>query len=158
MLYGFCGIGFFLALGLSDSAFSLWDSQDALSQVGNGVLGLIFAVVLSTPLVGNVLFAAGLWKGLFITYAGISAFYLGTIVSPYSIHRYLDLFGEKLAWRIISWLVIAILVGALTATAWWWGLDELAGLLGVREWIEMITDSSLRPDATTEPWFHYLLQ
>jgi len=90
-----------------------------------------------------------------VTYAGISAFYLGPILMPYSIHRYYDLFGRKLAYRIIFWLVIAILVGALTATAWWWGLDWLGGVLGFREWFETFTDSTLRPNDV--PWFHYLL-
>ena len=119
LLYGFFGLGFFLTLGFSDAAFSFWDSRGVLSQMGNPVLGLSFAYVMGAPLVGNVLIAAGLWKGLFVTYAGISAFYLGPILMPYSIYRYYDLFGRELAYRVIFWLVIAILVGALTATAWW---------------------------------------
>lgn len=52
-------------------------------QLGNGGRGFLLAYVTGAPLVGNALFAAGLWRPEFVTYAGLSAFYLGTLVMPW---------------------------------------------------------------------------
>jgi len=152
VLYGCLGIGFFLALGYTEAAFSLQESRGVTSQLLNTGAGLFFSFSLAAPLIGNALFAAGLWKGLYITYAGLMAFYLGTMVMPFTIHRYLDLFGYEVGRKVIKWLVTAIIAGALAATAWWWGLDRLAELLGIREWIESVIHSTLRPNDV--PWFH----
>ena len=122
-------------------------------QLGNAAVGLLLAWMTGAPLVGNALFAAGLWKAEFLTYAGLSAFYLGTLVMPFAFPRYLVLFGVELGRRVLIWLVVAILAGALAATAWWWGLDWLAGLVGLREWFEAFTASTLRPNDV--PWFHH---
>ncbi len=118
----------------------------------NAAVGLLLAWVPGAPLVGNALFAAGLWKAEFVTYAGLSAFYLGTLVMPFAFARYLALFGVELGRRVLGWLLVAILAGALAATAWWWWLDWLAGIVGVREWFEAFTASTLRPNDV--PWFH----
>lgn len=150
---GTLGVGFFLALGQSPGYLSLQGAKGPLVQGGNAVVGLPVAYVTGAPLVGNALFAAGLWKAQFVTYAGLSAFYLGTLVMPFVIPRYFTLFGVELGKRVLWWLVAAILVGALTAAAWWWGLDGLAGLVGAREWFETLTDSTLRPNDV--PWFHH---
>jgi len=50
----------------------------------------------------------------------------------------------------------AILVGALVATAWWWGLDGLLGLVGLHDWFAHLTHSTMRPNDV--PWFHHLFQ
>ena len=152
ILYGCLGIGLFLAWGYTDAAFSLQESRGVLSQIINTGAGLAFSFTLGAPLIGNAMFAAGMWKGLFITYSGLIAFYLGTMVMPFTIHRYFDLFGYETGRKIIKWLVAAIVTGALAATAWWWGLDSFAELLGIREWIESIIHSTLRPNDV--PWFH----
>ncbi|MEE9246203.1 MAG: hypothetical protein V3U63_08380 [Gemmatimonadota bacterium] len=153
LLYGLLGVGFFLALGQSPAYLSLQASKGPLVQFGNAVVGLLLAWVTGAPLVGNALFAAGLWKAEFVTYAGLSAFYLGTLVMPLAFPRYLALFGVELGRRVLVWLVVAILAGALAATAWWWGLDWLAGRVGLREWLEAFTASTLRPNDV--PWFHH---
>jgi hypothetical protein len=153
MLVGLAGVGFFLALGQSSGYFSLQGTRGPLIQVGNVGAGLLVAYVTGAPLVGHALIAAGLWKADFVTYAGLSAFYMGTMVTPFVIPRYYDLLGVALAKRVLVWLVAAILVGALAATAWWWGLDWFAGVLGVRDWFEAFTASTLRPNNV--PWFHH---
>jgi len=152
ILYGCLGIGLFLAWGYTDAAFSLQESRGVLSQVINTGAGLVFSFTLGAPLIGNAMFAAGMWKGLFITYSGLIAFYMGTMVMPFTIHRYFDLFGYESGRKIIKWLITAIVTGALATTAWWWGLDSLAELLGIRDWIESIIHSTLRPNDV--PWFH----
>ena len=152
-LFGLLGVGFFLALGQSSAYVSLQGSKGPLVQVGNAGVGLLLAWVTGAPLVGNALFAAGLWKAEFVTYAGLSAFYLGTLVMPFVLPRYYGLLGVELAKQVLGWLVAAILVGALVATIWWWGLDWLAGLVGLREWFEAFTASTLRPNDV--PWFHH---
>lgn len=153
MLFGLLGVGFFLALGQSPGYLSLQGTKGPLIQLGNAGMGLLLAYVTGAPLVGNALFAAGLWKAEFVTYAGLSAFYLGTLVMPFALPRYLELLGVELARRVLIWLVVAIVVGALAATAWWWGLDWLAGVLGLRDWFEALTASTLRPNDV--PWFHH---
>ena len=153
LLFGTLGIGFFLALGQSPGYLSLQGSRGPLLQLANAALGLVLAYGTSAPLVGNALFAAGLWKPEFVTYAGLSAFYLGTLVMPFVLPRYFALFGVDLGRRVALLLVVAIIVAALAVTAWWWGLDWLAGLLGVRDWFESFTASTLRPSSV--PWFHH---
>ncbi|MFQ6046977.1 MAG: hypothetical protein ACE5PT_11590 [Gemmatimonadales bacterium] len=153
LLVGLLGIGFFLALGQSEGYVSLQGSRGPLIQGGNAVVGLLVAHVTATPLAANALVAAGLWKPAFLTYAGLSAFYLGTLVMPFALPRYLVLLGVELGKQLLVWLVAAILVGALAATAWWWGLDWLAGAVGVRDWFEAFTASTLRPNDV--PWFHH---
>ncbi|MFQ5691228.1 MAG: hypothetical protein ACE5HQ_13265 [Gemmatimonadota bacterium] len=152
-LFGLLGVGFFLALGQSVAYVSLQGSKGPLVQLGNAGVGLLLAYVMGAPLIGNALFAAGLWKAEFVTYAGLSAFYLGTLVMPFAWPRYYGLLGVELGKKVLGWLVVAILAGALAATAWWWGLHGLAGLVGVREWFEAFTASTLRPNDV--PWFHH---
>lgn len=152
LLFGFLGAGFFMALGLSDAYLSLQGTKGPLVQVGNAGAGLLAAYVIGAPLIGNALIAAALWKAGFVTYAGLSAFYLGTLVMPFAIPRYVDLFGARLGKKILWWLVAAILVGALVATAWWWGLHGLAGRVGLQDAFHALTDSTLRPNDV--PWFH----
>ncbi len=156
MVFGLVGIGFFLALGQSDAYLSLQGSRGPLVQLGNAVVGLLLAFVTGAPLVGNALIAAGLWKAQFLTYAGLSAFYMGTMLNPFVLPRYYSLLGVELAKKVLVWLVIAVLVGALVATAWWWGLDWLAGVVGVREWLEALMHSTIRPNDV--PWFHNWFQ
>ena len=153
LLFGLAGVGFFLALGQSPAYLSLQGSKGPLVQVGNAAVGMLLAWMTGAPLVGNALFAAGLWKAEFVTYAGLSAFLLGTLVMPLAFPRYLALFGVELGRRVLVWLVAAILAGSLAATAWWWWLDWLAGLVGLREWFEAFTASTLRPNDV--PWFHH---
>ena len=133
LLFGVIGVGFFLALGQSPGYLSLQGTKGPLVQLGNGGVGLLVAYVTGAPLVGNALFAAGLWKAQFVSYAGLSAFYLGTLVMPFTLPRYFALLGVELGKKVLVWLVVAILSGALVATAWWWGLDLFAGVLGVRD-------------------------
>ena len=57
---------------------------------------------------------------------------------------------------MVVWLAVAIVIGALTATAWWWGLDWFAGLVGLRDLFETLTQSTLRPNDV--PWFHHWFQ
>ncbi len=153
LLFGFLGAGFFLALGLSPAYLSLQGAKGPLVQVGNAGAGLLATYVTGAPMVGNALFVAGIWKPEFLTYAGIAAFYLGTLVNPFALPRWYDLLGAELARRVLWWLVGAILAGALAATAWWWGLHGLAGLLGLQDAFHALTDSTLRPNAV--PWFHH---
>ncbi len=156
MLFGLLGVGFFLALGQSPAYLSLQGAKGPLVQVGNAGVGLVLAYVSGAPLVGNSLFAAGLWKPEFVTYAGLSAFYLGTLVMPFVLPRYYGLLGVELAKKVLGWLVAAILIGSLAATAWWWGLDWLAGALHLRDAFEAFTHSTLRPNDV--PWFHHWFQ
>ncbi|MFQ5705328.1 MAG: hypothetical protein ACE5HT_15080 [Gemmatimonadales bacterium] len=156
LLFGLLGVGFFLALGQSPGYLSLQGTKGPLVQVGNGIVGLLLAYVTGAPLVGNTLFAAGLWKAEFVTYAGLSAFYLGTLVMPFTLHRYFALLGVELGKKVLVWLVIAILVGALAATAWWWGLHWTLGVTGLRDWFEGFTHSTMRPNDV--PWFHHWFQ
>ncbi len=156
MLVGLAGIGLFLAFGQSEAYVSLQGSRGPLVQVGNAVVGLLLAYVTGAPLVGNALIAAGLWKAQFLTYAGLSAFYLGTMVTPFVLPRYYSLLGVELGRKVLIWLAVGVLVGALVATAWWWGLDWLAGALGVRDWIEAALHSTIRPSDV--PWFHHWFQ
>lgn len=153
LLFGSLGVGFFLALGQSEAYVSLQGTKGPLVQVGNPLVGLVLGYLTGAPLVGNALFAAGLWKAQFVTYAGLSAFYLATLVMPFTLPRYSELFGSVLARRVLWWILGGILAGALLAAAWWWGLDGIAGLVGVREWIEVFMDSTLRPNDV--PWFHH---
>lgn len=153
LLFGTAGVGFFLALGQSPGYLSLQGTKGPLVQAGNAGVGLLVAYVTGAPLVGNALVAAGLWKAQFLSYAGLSAFYLGTLVMPFALPRYFDLFGPGLGKKILWWLVGAILVGALAATAWWWGLHGLAGALGLQDAFHALTDSTLRPNDV--PWFHH---
>ncbi len=156
LLFGLVGIGFFLALGQSSAYLSLQGSKGPLVQLGNSAVGLLLAYVTGAPPMGNALVAAGLWKAEFVTYAGLSAFYLGTLVTPFAIPRYVALLGSRLSQRMLLWLVGAIIVGALVATAWWWGLDWLAGGIGVRDLFESLSHSTLRPNNV--PWFHHWFQ
>ena len=156
ILFGLLGVGFLLALGQSAAYFSLQGSKGPLIQVGNAGVGLLLAYVTGAPLVGNALFAAGLWKPEFVTYAGLSAFYLGTLVMPFVLPRYFALLGVELGRAVVVWLVVALLAGALVATAWWWGLDWFAGTVGVRDLVEALTRSTLRPNDV--PWFHHWFQ
>lgn len=150
---GFLGAGFFLSLGLSDAYVSLQGGRGPLVQLGNAGAGLLLAYVTGAPLIGNALIAAALWKAHFLTYAGLTAFYLGTLVMPFAVPRWFELFGARLGKRILAWLVGAILVGSLAATAWWWGLHGLAGTLGLRDAFHALTDSTLAPNPV--PWFHH---
>lgn len=153
ILFGVLGAGFFMALGYAAPGFSLQGSKGPLVQLGNAGAGLVLAYVSSAPLIGNAYFAAGLWKSLTVSYAGLTAFYLGTLIMPFVLPRYFSLFGEQLGRKLIGWLVVAILVGALVATGWWYGLDGLAGLLGLQDAFHALTDSTLRPNDV--PWFHH---
>ena len=150
---GFLGAGLFLALGLSDAFVSLQGGKGPLVQAGNAVVGLVLAYVTGAPMIGNALVAAALWKAHFLTYAGLAAFYLGTLVMPFALPRYLEVFGGRLGMRILAWLAGAVLVGALAATAWWSGLHGLAGLLGLQDAFHALTDSTLAPNPV--PWFHH---
>lgn len=152
LLFGTLGVGFFLALGQSPGYLSLQGTKGPLVQAGNAGVGLLVAYVTGAPLVGNALVAAGLWKAQVVTYAGLSAFYLGTLVMPFALPRYFDLFGPELGKKIVGWSTGAVLVGALAATAWWWGLHGLAGALGLQDAFHALTDSTLRPNDV--PWFH----
>ena len=154
--FGLLGIGFFLSLGQSPAYVSLQGTKGPLVQVGNAGIGLLLAYVSGAPLVGNALFAAGLWKAEFVTYAGLSAFYMGTLVMPFAVPRYYELLGVELAKKVLRRLIAAILIGALAATAWWWGLDWLAGTLHVRDAFEALTRSTLWPNDV--PWFHHWFQ
>ncbi len=156
LLFGLLGVGFFLALGQSPGYLSLQGTKGPLVQVGNGVVGLLLAYVTGAPLVGNALFAAGLWKAQFVTYAGLSAFYLGTLVMPFTLHRYFGLLGVELGKKVLVWLVVAILVGALASVAWWWGLHWTLGVTGLQDWFEGFTHSTMRPNDV--PWFHHWFQ
>ena len=156
LLFGLVGVGFFLALGQSSGYISLQGTKGPLVQLGNGGVGLLLAYVTGAPLVGNALFAAGLWRPEFVTYAGLSAFYLGTLVMPFALPRYFALLGVELGKKVLVWLVVAILAGALAATAWWWGLDWFAGVVGLRDLFETLTHSTLRPNVV--PWFHHWFQ
>lgn len=153
LLFGTLGVGFFLALGQSPGYLSLQGTKGPVVQAGNAGVGLLVAYVTGAPLVGNALIAAGLWKAQFVTYAGLSAFYLGTLVMPFALPRYFDLFGPELGKKIVGWSAGAVLVGALVATAWWWGLHGLAGDLGLQDAFHALTDSTLRPNDV--PWFHH---
>jgi len=156
ILFGLVGAGFFLALGQSSAYLSLQGTKGPLVQLGNGGVGLLAAYVTGAPLVGNALFAAGIWKPEFVTFAGLMTFYLGTMVMPFALPRYFALLGDELGRKVLLWLVAAILIGALAATAWWWGLDGLAGALGVRDGIEALLHSTIRPNDV--PWFHTWFQ
>ena len=156
LLFGLLGVGFFLALGQSQAYLSLQGSKGPLVQLGNAGVGLLLAYVTGAPLVGNSFFAAGLWKAEFVTYAGLSAFYLGTLVMPFVLPRYFELLGIELAKKVLWWLIAAILVGSLAAAAWWWGLDWLAGTLHLRGAFEAFTHSTMRPNDV--PWFHHWFQ
>ncbi len=156
LLFGLIGIGFFMALGQSPAYFTLQGTRDPWVQLGNAVAGLLLAYVSGAPLVGNALLAAGLWKASFISYAGLAAFYLGTLVMPFALPRYVDLFGIDVSKRLLGWMVAAILISALVATAWWWGLDWFAGVVGVRDLFESLSHSTLRPNDV--PWFHHWFQ
>lgn len=153
LAFGVLGVGFFLALGQSSAYVSLQGTRGPLIQLGNAGAGLLAAYVTGAPLVGNALFGAGLWKPEFVTYAGLVAFYLGTMVMPFALPRWFALLGAELGSRIVGLLSVAIVVAALAATAWWWGLDALAALLGVRGPIEEFLGSTLRPNDV--PWFHH---
>jgi hypothetical protein len=156
MLFGLAGIGFFLALGQSDAFVSIQGNRGPLIQIGNAAVGLLLAYLTGAPLVGNALIAAGLWKAQIVTYAGLSAFILGTTLNPFVLPRYYALLGVELGKRILIWLGVGILLGALAATAWWWGLDWLAGAVGLRDWFETLSQSTLRPSDV--PWFHHWFQ
>ena len=156
ILKGMIGIGFFLALGQSPAYFTLQGTRGPWVQLGNAVAGLLLAYVSGAPLVGNALLAAGLWKASFISYAGLTAFYLGTLVMPFALPRYVDLFGLDVSKRLLGWMVGAILMSALVATAWWWGLDWFAGVVGLRDLFEALSHSTLRPNDV--PWFHHWFQ
>ncbi|NIP57817.1 MAG: hypothetical protein GWM92_17655, partial [Gemmatimonadetes bacterium] len=93
LLFGTLGVGFFLALGQSRAYVSLQGTKGPLIQAGNALVGLLVGYVTGAPLVGNALFAAGLWKAQFVTYAGLSAFYLATLVMPFTLPRYYGLLG-----------------------------------------------------------------
>lgn len=153
LLYGTLGVGFLLALGMSPGYLSLQGDKGPLIQIANAGVGLLVAYVTGAPLVGNALFGAGLWRPEFVTYAGLAAFYLGTLVMPFALPRYFALFGVELGKRVLIWLAVAVVVGALVATAWWWGLHGLAGLLGLQDAFHALTDSTLRPNEV--PWFHH---
>ncbi len=153
LLYGAAGVGFFLALGMSPGYLSLQGDKGPLVQVANAGVGLVLGYVTGAPLVGNALLAAGLWRPGFVTYAALAAFYLATLVMPFALPRYFTLFGVELGKRVVVWLAVAIVVGALVATAWWWGLHGLAGLLGLQDAFHALTDSTLRPSDV--PWFHH---
>jgi hypothetical protein len=156
IVFGLLGVGFFLSVGQSDAYISLLGTRGPLVQFGNGGVGLILAYVTGAPMIGNAFVAAGLWKPEFVTFAGLSAFYLGTMVMPFVLPRYFSLFGVRLAQRVLVWLAVGILAGALVATAWWWGLDWLAGVTGLRDMFEALTHSTLRPSPV--PWFHHWFQ
>jgi uncharacterized membrane protein YraQ (UPF0718 family) len=158
MVVGLAGVGILLALALGqyDAYVSLQGSRGPVVQLGNAVVGLLFAFVSGAPLVGNALIAAGLWKADWVTYAGLSAFLLGTTVNPFVLPRYYSLLGADVAKRLLIWMGLGILSGALVATAWWWGLDWLAGTVGLRDWFEAFSHSTLRPNAV--PWFHHWFQ
>ncbi len=47
-------------------------------------------------------------------------------------------------------------MGALAATAWWWGLNRLAGAIGVRDLFEALLYATIRPNDV--PWFHHWFQ
>jgi hypothetical protein len=156
MLFGLAGIGFFLALGQSDAYLSLQGDRGPLMQLTNAVVGLLLAYVTGAPMVGNALIAAGLWKAQFLTYSGLTAFYLGTMVNPFVLPRYYSLLGAELTKKVLGWLLLGILLGALMAAAWWWGLDWLAGTVGLRDWFEAFSHSTIRPNDV--PWFHHWFQ
>ncbi len=156
ILFGLAGVGFFLALGQSPAYLSLQGSKGPLVQVGNALVGLLLAYVTGAPLIGNALIAAGLWKAEFVSYAGLSAFYMGTMVMPFVLPKYYTLFGVDLGRRILRRMVPAIIIAALAVTLVWWGLHWTAGLVGVRGWFESFTHSTLRPNDV--PWFHHWFQ
>ncbi len=71
--------------------------------LGLAGIGFFLAYVTGAPLVGNALIAAGLWKAQFLTYAGLSAFYMGTMINPFVLPRYYSLLGVELARKVLIW-------------------------------------------------------
>lgn len=149
------GLGALVAAwGLSESFFSIQGSHGALAQALNAGAGLLLASVSGVPPVGNVYLAAWLWKAEFFTYAGLMAFYLGVLITPFAIPRYTGLFGRALGWKVVRSVAAAVVISALAVTACWYGLDWSLHLVGLGEPIEALIDSTVRPNPV--PWFHTL--
>lgn len=142
------------AWGLTDVFFSIQGSHGVFEQIGSTVVGLLLAYVSGVPPVGNVYLAGWLWKAEFFTYAGLMAFYLGVLVTPFALPRYAELFGRELGWKVVRRIAAVVLVSALAVTAFWYGLDAILHAVGLAEPIESLMDSTIEPSAV--PWFHTL--
>lgn len=142
------------AWGLSDLFFSVSGVGDVAANVLSAGLGLLLSYVSGVPPVGNVYPAAWLWKAEFFTYAGLMAFYLGVLVTPFALPRYAELFGRELGWKVVRRLIAAILVSALAVTAFWYALDWVLHAAGLAGPIESLIDSEIKPSPI--PWFHTL--
>lgn len=140
--------------GLSNTFFSIQGGNEPLVQLASAVAGLVLSYVSGVPAVGSVYPAAWLWKAEFFGYAGLMAFYLGVLVTPFALPRYADLFGRDLAWKVVRRLVVAIVVAALAVTAFWYALDWLFRVVGLAAPIESLIDSTIKPNPV--PWFHTL--
>ncbi len=140
--------------GLSDAFFSIHVDNGVGSQVVSALVGLLLAYVAGVPPVGNLYLGAWLWKTEFFGYAGLMAFYLGVLVTPFALPRYTELSGRELGWKIVQRLVVSILAAALIVTAFWYALDWLLHAVGLGAPIEALMDSRIKP--TPIPWFHTL--
>lgn len=142
------------AWGLSDAFFSVQGDNGAGPQVVSALAGLLLAYVSGVPPVGNVYLGAWLWKAEFFGYAGLMAFYLGVLVTPFAVPRYAELFGRELGWRIVQRLLLSILAAALAVTAFWYALDWVFHAVGLGAPIESLIDSTIKPSPVL--WFHTL--
>ncbi len=142
------------AWGLSDAFVSVQGNNGVGPQVVSAFAGLLLAYVSGVPPVGNAYLGAWLWKAEFFGYAGLMAFYLGVLITPFALPRYAELFGRELGWRIVQRLALAILAAALAVTAFWYALDWVFHAVGLGAPIESLIDSTIKP--TPIPWFHTL--
>ncbi|MBI4513900.1 MAG: permease [Gemmatimonadetes bacterium] len=140
--------------GLAEVFFSIPGGEGVAGQVFSAGAGLLLSYVSGVPPVGNVYPAAWLWKAEFFTYAGLMAFYLGVLVTPFALPRYAEIFGRRLAWKVAWRLGLVVVVSSLLVTAFWYGLDSALHAAGFAEPIEALIDSEVKPSPI--PWFHRL--
>ncbi len=156
LLYGLALGALVAAWGLGSGFFSIAGDRGAIAQLGNAVAGVTMAAAFMVPSVGNVLVGGWLWKAEFFTYSGLMAFYMGVLTKPFAYREYRRLFGRRLGRRVYGAMALSIIVSAGAITSFWYGIDGLAGAIGVREWAEGVLGSTIRPSAV--PWFHTLFQ
>lgn len=142
------------AWGLTELFFAVPGAEGVAGQVLSAGAAVLLSYVSGVPPVGNVYPAAWLWKAEFFTYAGLMAFYLGVLVTPFALPRYADLFGRRLAWKVAWRLGLVVVVSSLLVTAFWYGLDWALHASGFAEPIEALIDSEVKPSPI--PWFHRL--